>query len=139
MAASYLDMAWHTLDTPDVESPRSFEDSEMARIGLIEQIIPRYRSTYFAHIFAGGYSSGYYSYIWSEVLDADCFQAFKETSLFDQATAQKFRRLLAQGGTRPGMELYTEFRGREPVIEPLLERRGLVSDTSGVQGSSSRR
>ncbi len=139
MAASYLDMAWHTLKSPEPHKPRAFEDTEMKRIGLIDEIIPRYRSTYFAHIFAGGYSAGYYSYIWSEVLDADCFQAFKETSLFDPPTAKKFRRLLAQGGTRPGMELYREFRGRAPEIEPLLERRGLLSEDAGVgSGAGSR-
>jgi peptidyl-dipeptidase Dcp len=98
----------------------------MRRIGLIEAIIPRYRSTYFAHIFSGGYSAGYYSYLWSEVLDADAFQAFKETGLFDQELARRYReRILAMGGTRPGMELYEAFRGRPPEIEPLLEKRGL--------------
>ena len=140
MAAAYLDMTWHTLKSPELQEPRAFETAELARIGLIDEIIPRYRSPYFAHIFAGGYSSGYYSYIWSEVLDADCFQAFKETSLFDQRMAQKYRRLLAQGGTRPGMELYEEFRGRQPDIEPLLERRGLLrADATGAAGSSARR
>ena len=99
----------------------------MQAIGLIDEIIPRYRSTYFGHIFSGGYSAGYYSYLWSEVLDADAFEAFKETSLFDQETAQRYRRLLSQGGSRPGMELYREFRGRDPEIAPLLERRGLVA------------
>ena len=126
LAASYLDMAWHTLGEPGSKEPDSFEDAEMERIGLIQEIIPRYRSTYFAHIFSGGYSAGYYSYIWSEVLDADAFQAFKETSLFDQETARLYRQLLASGGTAPGMDLYLAFRGRPPVIEPLLERRGLV-------------
>ena len=126
LAASYLDMAWHTLGEPGSKEPDSFEDAEMERIGLIQEIIPRYRSTYFAHIFSGGYSAGYYSYIWSEVLDADAFQAFKETSLFDQETARAYRQLLASGGTAPGMDLYVAFRGRPPVIEPLLERRGLV-------------
>lgn len=127
MAASYLDLAWHTIaGSADLDAP-SLEDTEMVRIGLIDEIIPRYRSTYFQHIFSGGYSSGYYSYIWSEVLDADAFQAFKETSLFDQETASRFRRhILSQGGTRPGMELYEAFRGRAPRIEPLLERRGLA-------------
>ena len=99
----------------------------MSRIGLIEEIIPRYRSTYFSHIFSGGYSSGYYSYLWSEVLDADAFEAFKETSIFDQETAKKYRKLLSQGGTKPGMELYIEFRGREPKIDPLLKNRGLMN------------
>lgn len=126
MAASYLDMAWHTLqDTIPQPDVNGFEKADMDRIGLIDQIIPRYRSTYFNHIFSGGYSAGYYSYLWSEVLDADAFQAFKETSIFDQATAKRYRHMLSQGGTRPGMDLYVEFRGREPEIEPLLERRGL--------------
>jgi peptidyl-dipeptidase Dcp len=89
--------------------------------------VVRYRSTYFNHIFSGGYSAGYYSYIWSEVLDADAFQAFKETSLFDQATATSFREnILARGGTEDPMTLYKRFRGAEPKIEPLLERRGLT-------------
>ena len=127
LAASYLDMAWHTLEEPVGSEPREFERVAMERVGLIEEIIPRYRSTYFAHIFSGGYSAGYYAYLWAEVLDADAFEAFKETSLFDQETATRFRReVLSQGGTRPGMELYGAFRGRDPSIEPLLERRGLT-------------
>ena len=98
----------------------------MADIELIDEIIPRYRSGYFGHIFAGGYSAGYYSYLWSEVLDADTFQAFKETSLFDADTAARYRKeILSQGGTKPGMELYRNFRGREPQIDPLLAKRGL--------------
>ena len=126
LAAAYLDMAWHSLpagaeNTPNV---RDFELAELDRIGLVDEIPPRYRTTYFAHI-TGGYDAGYYSYLWSEVLDADAFQAFRETSIFDQESARRFRRLLAQGGSRPGMDLYLEFRGREPVITPLLERRGL--------------
>ncbi len=126
LAASYLDMAWHSLREAERKEPQSFERAQMQRIGLIDEIIPRYRSTYFAHIFSGGYSAGYYSYIWSEVLDADAFQAFKETSLFDQELARKYRKyILAMGGTRPGMELYEAFRGRPPEIEPLLEKRGL--------------
>ncbi|HXI02562.1 MAG TPA: M3 family metallopeptidase, partial [Candidatus Saccharimonadales bacterium] len=127
MAAAYLDMDWHTLKDGDakVKDPDAFETDAMNRIGLIDTIIPRYRSTYFAHVFAGGYSAGYYSYLWSEVLDADAFEAFKETSLFDQATAKRYRRLLSRGGTRPGMDLYREFRGRDPEIGPLLKRRGL--------------
>jgi peptidyl-dipeptidase Dcp len=126
MAAAYLDMAYHVLDSTEAVEPRGFEDAAMADIGLIEEILPRYRSGYFAHIFAGGYSSGYYSYIWSEVLDADAFMAFQETSLFDQETAARYREeILSKGGTRPGMELYVNFRGREPSIEPLLKKRGL--------------
>jgi peptidyl-dipeptidase Dcp len=98
----------------------------MTDIGLIEEIIPRYRSGYFAHIFSGGYSSGYYSYMWSEILDADGFMAFEETDVLDRGTAARYRdEVLSKGGTRPGMELYRNFRGRDPQIEPLLEKRGL--------------
>jgi peptidyl-dipeptidase Dcp len=127
MAAAYLDMAYHSLDSAEAVEPRAFEDGAMTDIGLIKEIIPRYRSGYFSHIFAGGYSAGYYSYIWSEILDADAFQAFKETSLLDRETAARYREeILSKGGTRPGMELYMNFRGREPEIRPLLEKRGLM-------------
>ena len=130
MAAAYLDMAYHTRITTDDVDNRRFEKAAMEKIHLIDEIIPRYRTTYFAHIFSGGYSAGYYSYLWSEVLDADTFQAFKETSLFDQETAQKYRRhILSKGNTRPGMELYKAFRGRLPTVEPLLEKRGFLEDT----------
>jgi peptidyl-dipeptidase Dcp len=133
MAAAYLDMDWHTLQAgkAKISDPDRFESDAMSRLGLIDTIIPRYRSTYFAHVFSGGYSAGYYSYLWSEVLDADAFQAFKETSLFDKATAQRYRTLLSRGGTRSGMDLYREFRGRDPEIAPLLERRGLTGDSGG--------
>ena len=125
MAAAYLDMYWHTLKTTDPQDVEAFEVEAMQELGLIDEIIPRYRSTYFAHVFGGGYSSGYYSYMWSEVLDADAFQAFKETGdIFDQETAAKFRKMLSQGGSRPGMDLYVEFRGQEPEIDPLLKKKG---------------
>ena len=126
VAAAYLDMAYHTLDSAEAIEPRAFEDSAMEDIGLIQEIIPRYRSGYFSHIFAGGYSAGYNSYIWSEILDADAFQAFKEDGLLNRETAARYREeILSKGGTRPGMELYVGFRGREPEIGPLLEKRGL--------------
>lgn len=126
LAASLLDMEFHTLTQPMREDVHTVELRAMKRLGLIDAIIPRYRSAYFSHIFAGGYSSGYYSYIWSGVLDNDGFQAFKETSLFDQATADKFRsQILEKGGTVDPMELYVAFRGRKPVVEPLLIKRGL--------------
>ncbi len=126
LAASYLDMDWHTLDTFTVRDVNAFEKESMDRIGLIPEILPRYRSTYFGHTFAGGYSAGYYSYIWAEVLDADAFQAFKETDLFNQDVAQRFRdTILARGGTENPMLLYKKFRGRAPHIDALLERRGL--------------
>ncbi len=133
IAAAFLDMAWHTLSRPVEHEARAFEQDEMARIGLIPEIPPRYRSTYFNHIFSGGYSAGYYSYLWAEVLDKDAFQAFKETgNLFHPEVAARFRReILARGGTRPGMELYRNFRGREPSIQALLEARGLTGSENG--------
>ncbi len=127
LAASYLDMAWHTLEEPVQPDVNAFEDKVLNEIGLIPEIESRYRSTYFQHIFAGGYSSGYYSYIWSEWLDCDAFEAFKETSLFDNKTATAFRtNILARGGTEEPMKLYIKFRGRKPKIEPILENRGLL-------------
>ena len=130
MAATYLDLNYHMLGYPaEIGDPREFENAAMDAIGLIEEIIPRYRSGYFAHIFAAGYSSGYYGYMWSEVMDADAFQAFKETSLFDPETAAKYRKhILAKGGSEPGMDMYVAFRGREPSIQPLLERRGMAGN-----------
>ncbi len=127
LAACYLDMDWHVLEkAPDLET-RPFEDRSMKAIGLIDEIPPRYRSPYFAHIFRGSaYSAGYYSYIWSEVLDADAFAAFKENGLFDRETARSFRKnILERGGTADAIDLWMAFRGREPSVEPLLRRRGL--------------
>ena len=128
LAASFLDMNWHTLTEADAElDVLAFEDKCLEKIGLIPEIISRYRSPYFRHIFAGGYSSGYYSYIWSEVLDADAFQAFKETGdVFNPMMAKAFREnVLSRGNTEDPKALYKRFRGKEPGIEPLLERRGL--------------
>jgi len=128
MAAAYLDMKYHTQVPPIEVDPHLFEKEVMDQLDLIGEILPRYRSTYFQHIFAGGYAAGYYGYLWSEVLDADAFQAFQETSLFDAETARSFREhILSTGGTRPGMELYKAFRGREPDIKALLARRGLLA------------
>jgi peptidyl-dipeptidase Dcp len=125
LAACYLDMDWHTLSDPAGVDVNDFEKASMDRIGLIPEIVVRYRSPYFNHII-GGYSAGYYSYVWAEVLDADAFEAFKETSLFDQDTALAFRtNILARGGAEDPEVLYVRFRGRKPSVEPLLERRGL--------------
>jgi len=130
LAASFLDMDWHTLNEAEEQDTLKLEEASLNKIGLIPEIVVRYRSPYFNHIFSGGYSAGYYSYIWSEVLDADAFQAFKETSLFDQATAKSFRKnILARGGTEDPMTLYKRFRGAEPRIEPLLVRRGLTGSS----------
>jgi peptidyl-dipeptidase Dcp len=127
LAASLLDMDWHTLADTTAQDPIVFEKRSLDRIGLIPEIISRYRTPYFRHIFAGGYSAGYYSYIWAEVLDADAFEAFKENGLFDSATARAFRtHILAAGGTDDPMQLYKKFRGKEPEIKPLLVRRGLT-------------
>ncbi len=126
LAASFLDMDWHTLSEPKLVDEREFEAKSLSRIGLIPEIVVRYRSPYFNHIFGDGYSAGYYSYIWAEVLDADAFQAFKEKGLFDRETANRFRKyILSAGGTEDPMSLYKKFRGAEPRIDALLERRGL--------------
>lgn len=130
LAASYLDLNYHTLTEPLSQNVVPLEKESMEKIGLINSIIPRYRSTYFNHIFNGGYSAGYYSYIWSGVLDTDAFEAFKNTSLFDEDTARSFRmNILERGGTADPMILYKQFRGAEPSIEPLLRKRGLDGGT----------
>lgn len=125
LAASLLDMAYHTLTEPTELDINAFEKAAMDEIGLIPEIIPRYRTTYFAHI-AGGYAAGYYGYIWSGVLDHDAFAAFEETSLFDQETANRFRKeILEVSGSKDYMDMWLAFRGREPEIGPLLRNLGL--------------
>jgi len=127
-AAALLDMGWHTLTDAEPHEAAAFEQATLEGIGMPREIPPRYRSPYFQHIFAGSYSAGYYSYLWSEVLDADAFQAFREKGLFDPATARALRvEVLEKGGSEDAMILYRRFRGREPSVEPLLERRGLVA------------
>jgi peptidyl-dipeptidase Dcp len=126
LAASLLDLAYHSQTKDITTDANTFEKAAMTKIGLIESIIPRYRSTYFSHIFSGGYSSGYYSYIWSGVLDTDAFEVFKTTTLFNPEKAKSFREnVLEKGGTEDPMVLYKRFRGAEPSIEPLLRKRGL--------------
>lgn len=126
LAASILDMAYHTQKTAITSNAETFEKEAMNKINLPSTIIPRYRSTYFNHIFAGGYSAGYYSYIWSGVLDTDAFEVFKINGLFNQDYAKSFRKnVLEKGGTEDPMELYKRFRGAEPSVEPLLRKRGL--------------
>jgi peptidyl-dipeptidase Dcp len=125
LAASFLDMDWHIITDTTERDVSKFEKKSLNKIGLIPQIESRYQSTNFQHII-GGYSAGYYSYIWAAVLDADAFQAFKETSLFDHKTASALREyILAKGGTMDPMESYKKFRGREPKVDALLSRRGL--------------
>ena len=128
LAAAFLDMDYHSQTEAITSDATTFELESMRKIGLIDAIIPRYRSTYFSHIFSGGYSSGYYSYIWSGVLDTDAFEAFKTTSLFNPEMAKSFRtNILERGATEDPMVLYKRFRGAEPSIEPLLRKRGLDS------------
>jgi peptidyl-dipeptidase Dcp len=128
LAASFLDMDYHILTDTDGLDVLKFEKESMDKLGLIRQIPPRYRSAYFSHTMGGGYTAGYYSYIWSEVLDADAFQAFVETGdIFDKATATSFRKnILEKGGIYDAMEMYRKFRGAEPGIDALLENRGLA-------------
>jgi len=128
VAASYLDMDWHTLSAPPTDDVRAFEKKALDRIGLIPEIVSRYRSTYFLHIFTGDfYAAGYYSYLWSQVLDADAFEAFKENGLFDRKTAQSFRdNILERGGAEDPTALYVRFRGKEASTRPMLKRKGFV-------------
>ena len=125
MAASLLDMAYYSLEAPVQVDPQQFEKETMKKIGLIPEIEPRYRSTYFLHMI-DGYDAGYYVYTWAAVLDHDAFEAFNENGLFDQATATSFRKnVLEKMGIMDAEKMYLNFRGREPEIEPLLRNRGL--------------
>jgi peptidyl-dipeptidase Dcp len=128
LAASLLDMDWHTISNQEnIQDANEFEKKSLQKYGLIKEIAPRYRSTYFAHIFSGGYSSGYYSYVHSAVLDSDGFEAFKESgNVFNENLAKKLREhVYEKGSTEEAMDLYIKFRGRKPMIEPLLKARGL--------------
>lgn len=127
-AASYLDMDYHVLkDVPQDLDVDKFESKSLAGRGLISQIPPRYRTTYFLHTMEGGYTAGYYSYIWAEVLDCDAYEAFKETGdIFNQKVAEKYRKcILAPGCIDDAMDMYVNFRGKKPTIHPLLRNRGL--------------
>ena len=130
LAAALLDLEWHTLTTPAPPDAAALERVALARMGMPSYIVPRYRSTYFQHAFGpgGGYAAGYYSYRWAAVLDADAFAAFKEKGIFDQATARAFRsEVLERGRSEDPMKLYVRFRGREPSVQPLLERLGFTA------------
>ncbi|MBT8088401.1 MAG: M3 family metallopeptidase [Gammaproteobacteria bacterium] len=133
VAASLLDLRWHMLTSEEaarLTDARAFEQQVLGEYGLIDQIEPRYRSQYFSHIFAGGYSAGYYAYLWSEILDADGFAAFKQAEdIFDPETAARLQKWVYEaGGLREADELYRNFRGQDPSIEPLLEGRGFAVD-----------
>ena len=127
LAASLLDMDYHTITTPQHIDPLAFEKEALDRIDLIPEIISRYKSPYFQHIFTTGYDAGYYSYTWTAILDADAFQAFKESGdLYNPVLARKFRTILESGNTRDLMQLYRDFRGHDPSVTPLLRNRGLL-------------
>ncbi|HPF51814.1 MAG TPA: M3 family metallopeptidase [Draconibacterium sp.] len=128
VAASLLDMDYHTTKNPEITDVNAFEKGSMDAIGLIPEFLPRYRSTYFSHIFSSdGYSAGYYVYIWAAVLDSDAFDAFKQSGdIFNPEYAAKFRTLLEKCGSDEGMTIYRNFRGQDPSKEPLLRKRGLL-------------
>ncbi|MCQ2346547.1 MAG: M3 family metallopeptidase [Paludibacteraceae bacterium] len=127
LCASILDMDYHTLTNADNLDVEAFEAASMAKMNMIPEIISRYRSTFFNHIFTTGYEAGYYSYTWSAVLDADAFAAFKETgNILNPDVAQRFHHLLEQGGTREAYELYREFRGKDADPKYLLLRKGFI-------------
>lgn len=121
-----LDMAWHDGDPTDIKNVKDFENLAFADTQLYPDVKENCMSTQFSHIFQGGYSSGYYSYKWAEVLDADAFEAFKENGIFNKETADKFKEnILSRGGTEKPMDLYKKFRGKEPKVDALLKRAGL--------------
>jgi len=127
VAASLLDMDYHTPVNPEIADIHAFEKKSMEKYGLIPEILPRYRSTYFSHTFTGGYTAGYYVYLWAAVLDTDAFEAFRETGdIFNPEVAARFRALLTKSGSDEGMNIYRKFRGKDPSIEPLLKKRGLM-------------
>ncbi len=130
LSFGFLDMAWHAHDPSGVKNVKAFEIEAFGDTQLYEDIAETCMSTAFAHIFQGGYSAGYYSYKWAEVLDADAFAYFKEKGIFDREVADKFRKyILSKGGTEKPMDLYTRFRGSEPKLDALLERAGLLEKT----------
>lgn len=127
LAASLLDMDYYSIKEKQHIDPIAFEDEHMAKIGLIPEIISRYRSPYFQHIFTTGYDAGYYSYTWTAILDADAFEAFVESGdLFNPELARKFRHLLESGNTVEPMDLYRAFRGKDPSPKALLKRKGML-------------
>ena len=136
IAASLLDLNWHMLSSEEaakITDARTFEKQVLEKYGLIDEIEPRYRSQYFSHIFAGGYSAGYYAYLWSEILDADGFAAFKQAeNIWDAEIAARLKKWVYEaGGLREADELYRNFRGQDPSIEPLLEGRGFAVEEAG--------
>ncbi len=137
LAAALLDQAWYQLAPQDVPTDpadvEAFEAAALERAGVaFAPVPPRYRTSYFNHVFGGGYSAGYYSYIWSEVLDADTVEWFSDNGGLRRTSGDTFRRrLLARGGSVDAMDAFRDLRGRDPRIEPLLARRGLLQAAAG--------
>jgi peptidyl-dipeptidase Dcp len=132
VASAIVDLDFHSLDKPETIDPGAFEADALARIGMPAEIAMRHRPPHFAHVFSGGgYAAAYYSYMWSEVLDADAFEAFAETGdIFDPATAKRLRETVyAAGGAQDPADAYKAFRGRLPNAEALLRKRGLTEAT----------
>lgn len=126
LSFGYLDMAWHTLEAPYTGDVKQFEETAWAKTQLLNSVPSALMSANFTHIFSGGYSAGYYGYKWAEVLDADAFAAFQAEGIFNQQTAERFRReVLEKGGSEHPMTLYKRFRGQEPTIDALLKRNGV--------------
>jgi peptidyl-dipeptidase Dcp len=123
----YLDMAYHTIESPlrASQSVEAFDEQAIKPVEVFAPIEGILTSPTFTHIFSGGYAAGYYGYKWSEALDADAFAAFKENGIFDKKTAEKFHKMLQSGDTKDPMELYVEFRGKKPTVDALLERDGI--------------
>lgn len=136
LAASNLDMQWHTLTASDsVSDVNTFEKQALEKTGLyIPYVPPRYKSSYFQHIWASGYSAGYYAYTWAEMLDNDAYTWFKENGGLTRQNGQRFRdMILSKGNTEDLAKLYRAFRGKEPDIRPLLEARGLINEKPVVK------
>ena len=129
LSFGFLDMAWHAHESPDtITSVKEFEQEVCSSTQLYPDVLENCMSASFSHIFQGGYSAGYYSYKWAEVLDADAFELFKEKGIFDKDTSTRFKdHILSKGGTEKPMELYRRFRGREPKPDALLKRAGLLT------------
>lgn len=126
LSFGYLDMAWHTLDKPYIGDVKAFEQNAMSKTAVLPTVPEANMSTSFSHIFSGGYAAGYYSYKWSEVLDADAFASFKKNGIYDKNTAASFRKnILERGNTEDPMKLYVRFKGQEPTVDALLERNGV--------------
>jgi peptidyl-dipeptidase Dcp len=126
LSFGFNDMGWHTIKSPVTTPAEQFERKSMEPVQVFDWVEGTLMSAAFSHIFAGGYSAGYYGYKWAEVLDADAYKAFKQNGIFDRVTAKSFRdNILSKGGSEHPMDLYVKFRGQQPTIDALLEREGL--------------